>query len=556
MRIFRFGFPLFLFMLMPLSSSSLFAHFIWITAGPQSSDGKVHVYFSDAASPDDPDLLDKIADVTVWQCNQDGKPVALKTIKGSDSLIGEKQDGNGSVFVLTRDYGVISRGGDTFLLKYHAKCQPLSNTTSWRVVGDVERQPLEVAANQQNDKTVFTVLWQGKPLANSLVTVVAPGIETKLEGDTDNEGKVSFELKTHGLFSIRAKQTETGSGERDGKNYTSIRHYATLSLSIGQPTPTASVAPEVRASALPGLETGLTSFGAALIDNSVYLYGGHYGKPHHYSREGQSDRLLRLNLKQLSGWEVIANGPRRTGLTAVAHAGKFYRIGGFEARNSESEKQVLYSMPDFARFDPATNQWTELTPMPAGRSSHDAVVVGNTLYVIGGWDLQGEGQSKWHDTAYSVDLSANEIAWKELPKPPHQRRALSLGEWQGKIYAIGGMQPEGGPTTQTMVFDPKSGTWSDGPKLNGEPMEGFGSSAFLCNGTLCVTTFAGNLQSLSKDGTQWTNSAKLAYPRFFHRMLPINGDEVVIVGGASMQAGKIRELEIVPVVAKTNANGD
>ncbi len=40
------------------------------------------------------------------------------------------------------------------------------------------------------------------------------------------------------------------------------------------------------------------------------------------------------------------------------------------------------SVADFARFDPATNTWQALQPLPGGRSSHDAVVVGDTLYVV------------------------------------------------------------------------------------------------------------------------------------------------------------------------------
>ena len=115
----------------------------------------------------------------------------------------------------------------------------------------------------------------------------------------------------------------------------------------------------------------------------------------------------------------------------------------------------------------------------------------------------------------------------------------------GATSLIGGMQAEGGTTTQTAIYDPATNAWSEGPKLNGESMEGFGSSAFLCGKNLCVTTFAGNVQILSEDGTKWINSGKLASPRFFHRMLPVSGSEALIIGGASMKAGKIRELETV-----------
>lgn len=551
MKVFAFLFSLTLCVISMPSTS--WGHFIWITAGSQTKDGKVHIYFAEDASPDDPALLKKITQAQLRQLAADGKSEVLKTSIDADSLVAEPNAASGeSVFALSHEYGVMTRGPEAFLLKYHAKSQPSSQTRTWRAIGGKEQPALELVARADGDKTVFTLLWQGRPLADSVVTVMGPGIESKLETPTNDKGEVSFELKSPGLYSIRAKNAESIAGESNGQKYAAIRHYATLTLRLGKSDEVAATNVKNAVSALPALDPGITSFGAAIIGDDLYVYGGHFGQPHHYSTSGQSGQLLRLNLAHPAKWEVVATGPKRTGLAAVAHGGKFYRIGGFEARNSDDEKQSLFSTSDFARFDPKTAAWQDLPAMPTGRSSHDALVIGDTLYVVGGWELQGEGNSTWHDTAYTVDLAASSLEWKSLPKPPFQRRALSLGEWQGKVYAIGGMQPEGGPTTSTSLYDPKSGTWTDGPKLNGEPMEGFGSSAFMCAGKLCVSTFAGNLQILSADGSQWVNSEKLAYPRFFHRMLPLNASQVIVVGGASMKTGKIRELETVSVVPSSS----
>lgn len=524
------------------------AHFVWVASGPQAKDGKTHVYFSESVSPDDPSLLKKLTGMQLWQINEDGKATLLKTTQIDDSLVAAPVEAKNPVFVTSFDYGVISRGGDTFLLKYHAKSQAATKPAAWRAVNNPERLPMELIAKAENEQVVFQVLWNGKPLAGSVVTVTGPGIEQKLEGTSNDKGEVRIQLKSAGPYSIRAKHTEAVQETLEGKAYTAVRHYTTLSLSLSEDSLTAAVAPANPVVGLPALDPGITSFGAAIINDDLYVYGGHFGKPHHYSKVGQSDRLLRLNLKNPTQWEVMGTGPKRTGLTAVAYGGKFYRIGGFEARNEEADKQSLFSKSDFARFDPKTCQWEELTPMPEGRSSHDAVVIGNIMYVVGGWELQGEGNSKWHDTAYSVDLSADKIEWKPIAKPPFQRRALSLGEWRGKVSVIGGMQSEGGITTATAFFDPKTETWSEGPKLNGESMEGFGSSAFLLGDKLCVSTFAGNLQMLSDDGSKWILARKLAHPRFFHRMMPLNDSLAIIVGGASMQSGKIRELETISVV--------
>ena len=89
----------------------------------------------------------------------------------------------------------------------------------------------------------------------------------------------------------------------------------------------------------PDLPEGLTSFGAAVWGDDLYIYGGHYGRAHEYYIKGQSKDFLRLNLKHPKAWEHLPAGPRLQGLAMVAHAGKIYRIGGFAAHNKQGEDQ-------------------------------------------------------------------------------------------------------------------------------------------------------------------------------------------------------------------------
>src|SRR5947207_391623 len=103
---------------------------------------------------------------------------------------------------------------------------------------------------------------------------------------------------------------------------------------------------------LPDLPQAITSFGAAILGDGLYVYGGHFGAAHHYSQEGQSGKLLRLDVKQPDGWQELAGGPRLQGLAMVAHGGKLYRAGGFIARNAKEAEQDLWSVEDFASYDP------------------------------------------------------------------------------------------------------------------------------------------------------------------------------------------------------------
>jgi N-acetylneuraminic acid mutarotase len=231
----------------------------------------------------------------------------------------------------------------------------------------------------------------------------------------------------------------------------------------------------------------------------------------------------------------------------VAHGGKLYRIGGFTAKNKEGEKHDLWSKATVDRYDPATEKWQTVAAMPEPRSSFDAAVIGDRIFVVGGWQMNGAEESKWSKSAFSIDLAKKTPKWEALSEPPFQRRALSVAAHDGRIYAIGGMQKEGGPTTAVDVFDVAKRQWSKGPNLHGEPMNGFGSSAFATNGRLYVSTYDGTLQRLTPDGTKFEIVKQMDNARFFHRMLPLSKTQLLTVGGASMQTGKFDEVEIIDV---------
>lgn len=316
----------------------------------------------------------------------------------------------------------------------------------------------------------------------------------------------------------------------------------------GLPTSTANAPAEP---SLPDLPKPITSFGAAELGGALYVYGGFEGKAHHYYDQGQSGDLLRLKLRadgQADGsWEKIASGPRLQGLALVASGGSLYRVGGFEARNKEGDKQDLWSSAEFVGFQPKTAEWFALPAMPTPRSSFDANVVDSTIYVVGGWNMRGDQETVWHDTALAFNpLSKAVPQWEELPKPPFQRRALSVGSFQGRIYAIGGMQPDGKVSRRVDIYTPATRAWSEGPELPGEAMEGFGTACCTAADRFYVSTSSGKLLRLSDDGKSWELVRKLQAARFFHRMLPVPGGRLALLAGANMEQGKYATVELAP----------
>ncbi len=526
--------------------SSAEAHFIWLLQTPEKDKQLINVYFSEAAEPDDPELLDRLQGLTVWRLNAAGKPVKLSLKKGEDSLeaVSPREEQSEPLFVVAHDYGVISRGGKAFQLKYYAKAGPQLTNAAWSNVKSGETLALDIVPQKTDDGQLkLAVKFLGKPAVGAEVKGYGPKLE-EFEAETDKDGFVTVGAVKPGEYGFRARHIEAKSGKKDGNDFSDIRHYSTVTFEGGEPT---AKTVRVDSDRLPAIPSKVTSFGGAVSDGYLYIYGGHTGRAHSYSHEEQGHTLRRLNLRQPEKWEDVVEGPHLQGLALVAHKGKLYRLGGFTAKNKSGEDRDLWSQDSVARFDPATKKWTDMPPLPEPRSSFDAAVLGDSIYVIGGWKLQGDEDSQWHKSAWKLDLSAEKPVWESLPEPPFERRALAVAAFDGKLFAVGGMQHEGGPSRKVDVFDTRTQKWSQIEAIPGERMAGFGCSAFATGGRLYVSTLDGGLLRLADDQEHWEEVGELPTARFFHRMLPYSDDSLLMVGGANMGIGKFEEVEILQV---------
>ncbi|MCG8651157.1 MAG: hypothetical protein MI861_15070, partial [Pirellulales bacterium] len=112
---------------------------------------------------------------------------------------------------------------------------------------------------------------------------------------------------------------------------------------------------------------------------------------------------------------------------------------------------------------------------------------------------------------------------------------------QGKLYLIGGIQQQG-ITRKVSVFDPASQQWSEGPELKPDSgAAGFATSSFAVGGRLYVTGNSGVVYRLTDDGKSWEIADRLLYPRMFLRLLPVQGDRLIALGGT----GNLGRLAVV-----------
>ena len=286
----------------------------------------------------------------------------------------------------------------------------------------------------------------------------------------------------------------------------------------------------------------LASFGAATVGEWLYVYGGHVGEKHDHSREHVRGTFLRQSLRG-GAWEALPSGPALQSPALVAHGGNLYRIGGLSARNPPDQTPDLHSVASVDCYDPAKTRWSPIADLPQPRSSHDAVVVGDRIYVTGGWNHHGdEGEGEWLDSLLELDLSQPKLTWRIVAKTPFRRRALALAVLSNKIYVIGGLTPETDFSQQVDVYDVVSQSWSRGPDLPQSDYNGFGASAFAIGDRLFTSSQSKELLVLARDETRWECAAQLDPQRFFHRLIPGRRGGVLLIGGANDREGHLASI--------------
>ena len=86
-------------------------------------------------------------------------------------------------------------------------------------------------------------------------------------------------------------------------------------------------------------------------------------------------------------------------------------------------KQLVGAFRAIEAYDPATNSWTTLPPMPMPRHGVAGAVIGNRFHLVSGM-IQSAGAMAMQDPKLEVDTSSTDIL--ELPGPRASPRSESL----------------------------------------------------------------------------------------------------------------------------------
>jgi large repetitive protein len=214
----------------------------------------------------------------------------------------------------------------------------------------------------------------------------------------------------------------------------------------------------------------------------------------------------------------------------AALGGKLYAVGGKTATGPRSDVNV---------YDPATDTWTAVAPLPGPAVENPAVVALNgKLYAFGGSTSPFSGAVK---NAAVYDPATN--AWTQLPQMAFSRGGAGAAAIGGKIYVVGGMGLDGASLASVEVFDTATESWSSGPgmatrrdnpgvaALNGRVYV-FGGRTRDANGTTPNGTL-GSVEMLDPASGAWVARAPMPTGRRTMMVGTIGGKAQVMGGEAS-----------------------
>ncbi|MFC0435626.1 carboxypeptidase regulatory-like domain-containing protein [Kutzneria buriramensis] len=227
-------------------------------------------------------------------------------------------------------------------------------------------------------------------------------------------------------------------------------------------------------------------------------------------------------------WTDVADFPTAVMDDAVAnHNGKIYAVGGTDGFAPSNGAYV---------YDPTNNAWSALAPLPEAVSAAKAEFVGDTLFVVGGWNQLGSTSA--HTYAYNVTANS----WSRVADLPAAVSAAGSAVVAGQLYVVGGCTTSQCTPMSTAVYsyDPGNNSWTKQPDYP------TGAAFIACGGVAASVVCAGGIgngaltktYSYTPGSGSWTQRADLPVDAWGAAAASANG-HLEVVGGAVNNGAEI-----------------
>jgi N-acetylneuraminic acid mutarotase len=134
----------------------------------------------------------------------------------------------------------------------------------------------------------------------------------------------------------------------------------------------------------------------------------------------------------------IPKGPHGgiSGAGMVVVDGKIYLAGGFIPEGDGTQETGYRTSRWAHRYDPATDQWTQLPDLPARREYTRAIATDDAVFVLGG-AVQGRPAQPSADV-FRLDVGRTPLAWQTVTPLQVARTHHSVGKIGNQLVVAGG----------------------------------------------------------------------------------------------------------------------
>lgn len=275
---------------------------------------------------------------------------------------------------------------------------------------------------------------------------------------------------------------------------------------------------------------------ATVVENRIYVAGGFAGTNQNFSG---TTNAFHVYDPATDRWTALAPLPKRLHHFGIATVdNRIYVTGGYTDDDFELDNRAAYV------FDPhgaGGGTWTPIADLPAERAAHSSVGVGGLLFVVG-----GVGRDAAAIRAYSPATNTWDTGRAPLPT---LREHLTAAVVNNRIYVISGRWSAGN-VGHVEEYDPATNTWT--PKA-GIPTPRSGITSGVINGRIHVTAGEGHPSGLALASHEvydpatdtWATFPSMPSARHGLASGVVNGRWYVIGGGLLEGGGTFNSLSNV-----------
>ncbi|XP_051880764.1 kelch-like protein 32 isoform X5 [Pristis pectinata] len=236
-------------------------------------------------------------------------------------------------------------------------------------------------------------------------------------------------------------------------------------------------------------------------------------------------------------WQTIRTRPRFQSQT-------LYIVGG--------KKREICKVRDLRYFNPVNQEnvhiagvsnWSELSPMPVGRSHHCVAVMGDFLFVAGGEVEHATGRTCAVRTACRYDPRSN--TWTEIAPMKNCREHFVLGTLDEYLYAVGGRNELRQVLPTVERYCTKKNKWSFVQSFDRSLSCHAGCMAdgllWISGGVTNTAQYQNRLMVYDPSQNKWISRSPMLQRRVYHVMAAVNR-KLYVLGGNDLDYNNDRIL--------------